>query len=261
MEQAIYFNGDHQSLIILHKYGNNSINFCINTEEYSTEIVEYLDFITYTFDIKIEKFPNVFEALSSLKDRNINTILLSDYNTDIGYQNKQEYESTNKKLPNMILWYPLITWTDIEVLQYVDINMINFSKLVTNKAINFILSDNEYPTNCLCKAVSSGGFGRRFRYPYMNLNANFDIDYGIYYGKINQLNNGIKYNMMIYYYDDNEPIEMFILQSTREYFYDRIVNVSLLGFIRPTRLFKTVTELTEAIENDIKMALLRLEKF
>ena len=134
--------------------------------------------------------------------------------------------------------------------------------MITNKKINFIsLSMNEidFPINFTSKALSSGKLGRKLNYPVMNLASIVDIDYGIYYGIINIIGKTDKYKILLIN-EENEPIEIYILQTTRAYFYDKILSITLLGFIRKTQIFTTKAKFTEAIENDIKLALTYFSK-
>ncbi|XP_065351924.1 riboflavin kinase [Cloeon dipterum] len=86
-----------------------------------------------------------------------------------------------------------------------------------------------------------------------------DVETGIYYGWAN-VDDGPVYKMVMsvgwnpYYKNEKKSMETHILHNFENDFYGSSLKVCMLGYLRPEKDFKSLDELIEAIQNDIKNA-------
>lgn len=234
MKQALYFNGDDESLVLLDKCKNSDIIFTIET-------IDNIQILNQMFNIEIKTYDNITNGLLLLKEQDIKMII-STKNT-ANFERKNDHEDGYC----IIIWYPLVSWTNKEISRYIQSNNLLDLSLIINKKIG------EFPIIFISKAITSGGLGRKLNYPFLNLAGTIDMKFGIYYGIINIVDNYEEHKILLNY-SKNNPIEIYILQVTRAYFYDKMINVTLIGFIREYQRFADIDVATEAVENDIKIA-------
>lgn len=93
---------------------------------------------------------------------------------------------------------------------------------------------------------------------------NINLKNGVYYGKCNISNDKNIYPMVMsignnpHYNNEERSFEVHIINKFENDFYGELLNVTILGYIRPMSKFESLEKLIEIINNDIKFALLKL---
>ncbi|TRY60191.1 hypothetical protein DNTS_003801 [Danionella cerebrum] len=124
-----------------------------------------------------------------------------------------------------------------------------------------------------CRGPVIRGFGRGSKdlgIPTANFpesvvdNLPADISTGIYYGWA-QVENGDIHKMVMsigwnpYYKNTKKSMETHVMHTFKEDFYDQILSVVMVGYIRPEKGFTALDELISAIHSDIEEAKKKLE--
>ena len=114
------------------------------------------------------------------------------------------------------------------------------------------------------------GFGRGSKelgFPTANIDINLkniNLKNGVYYGKCSILPDNKIYTMVMSignnpHYNNEKRFEVHIISEFENDFYGELLNVTILGYIRPMAKFENLEKLIEIINNDIKFALLKLK--
>uniref|UniRef100_H2Y3J4 Riboflavin kinase n=1 Tax=Ciona intestinalis TaxID=7719 RepID=H2Y3J4_CIOIN len=124
-----------------------------------------------------------------------------------------------------------------------------------------------------CRGVVVKGFGRgskQLGIPTANFpdsvveNLPCDLPTGIYYGWA-QVNSGEVHKMVLsvgwnpYYKNEKKSMETHIIHSFNEDFYDSVLSIIMLGYIRGEENFSSLDDLISAINNDIAKAKFELD--
>ncbi|XP_036700040.1 riboflavin kinase-like [Balaenoptera musculus] len=127
------------------------------------------------------------------------------------------------------------------------------------------------PYFCCCQVVRS--FGRGPKQPGIPT-ANFpeqvvdnlpaDVSTGVYYGWAS-VGSGDVHKMVVsigwnpYYKNTKKSVEAHIMHTFKEDFYGEILNVAIVGYLRPEKNFDSLESLISAIQGDIEEAKKRLD--
>ncbi|XP_054358928.1 riboflavin kinase [Pongo pygmaeus] len=124
-----------------------------------------------------------------------------------------------------------------------------------------------------CRGQVVRGFGRgskQLGIPTANFpeqvvdNLPADISTGIYYGWAS-VGSGDVHKMVVsigwnpYYKNTKKSMETHIMHTFKEDFYGEILNVAIVGYLRPEKNFDSLESLISAIQGDIEEAKKRLE--
>ncbi|XP_013385009.1 riboflavin kinase [Lingula anatina] len=92
-----------------------------------------------------------------------------------------------------------------------------------------------------------------------------EVEGGVYFGWAN-VDNGPVHKMVMsigynpYYHNKMKTMETHIMHDFKKDFYGSMLKTVMLGYVRPMLDFKSLDELIEAIQSDIKEADKQLEK-
>ncbi|KAM9642605.1 riboflavin kinase [Trichechus inunguis] len=124
-----------------------------------------------------------------------------------------------------------------------------------------------------CRGLVVRGFGRgskQLGIPTANFpeqvvdNLPADISTGIYYGWAS-VGSGDVHKMVVsigwnpYYKNTKKSMETHIMHTFTEDFYGEILNVAIVGYLRPEKNFDSLESLISAIQDDIEEAKKRLD--
>lgn len=289
IRQCVFFNGGKESLVILHKFMGNSLIAYIENEAEFPEIKEYINCITEKFNLNILKFNSIEESIMSLKQKGVDTVILGCRRTDPGCENLDVYQVTDEAYPTITRYHPLLDWTYQQVWDYIDQHKLPVCELYGKGYTSIGTQLNTFPNYTLfyggtfhhAKFLSDPGterigriktnlpravsgtvihghkLGRTLGFPTANLNTNLNLlDSGVYYGTVQM--EDIIYNMVmstgVNPQFNTQGFEIHILHQFNEEFYGKILNVNVIGFIRPMKHYDTIALLIEAIRNDILIA-------
>jgi 3'-phosphoadenosine 5'-phosphosulfate sulfotransferase (PAPS reductase)/FAD synthetase len=289
-KQALFFNGGKESLIVLHQYMHNSIIVYVESENDFDEIKQYVAFIENYYNINIIRFSDIKTAILLLKKQGIDMVIIGCRSTDPDCEKLGTYQETDNSWPKIMRYNPLIEWTYHDVWDYIEKNNLIVCPLyekgytsIGNKTNTFpnytLFGSNGYKhAKYLCdeslerigrikgalpyqfkgQIIRGKGLGRKLGFPTANLNANPLIDQGIYYGycKFSGLNKNYKMVMSTgtnLQFDDTST-EIHILDIPDEDFYDKILEIIVIGYIRNMQKFTCIDDLIEIIKHDILIA-------
>lgn len=290
---ALAFNGGKESLIVLHQNINNKIIvFTVEDPNDFTEISSYVNYIEKLYNISIIRYTDLKYAISDLKIRYCcDTIIMGNRSTDPGCENLEIYSQTDDSYPKIIRHNPLIKWTYSDVWNYIDENKLPVCSLYERGYTSIGNKLNTYPNYLLFTGCSyshakyledhnserigripinlplefSGivirglGMGKKLGFPTANIQTNFNICDGIYYGVV-FFNETIQKMVMsvgpnIHFDAIRSTIEIHIIGQKMVDFYDQILKIKVLGFIRKMKKYVSEEKLIEAIKNDIDIAI------
>lgn len=117
---GLAFKGGKESIIVLHKYIYlNPIVFTI-TGNFFQELNDYMKDIEDLYNITILKFQTLDKAIVYLKTKHCYTIITGCKNTDIGWYNKEIYQSMSPSYHGMECFNPILSFTYHDTWHYIE---------------------------------------------------------------------------------------------------------------------------------------------
>uniref|UniRef100_A0ABI7Y7V0 riboflavin kinase n=1 Tax=Felis catus TaxID=9685 RepID=A0ABI7Y7V0_FELCA len=122
-----------------------------------------------------------------------------------------------------------------------------------------------YPTELELPGLARGFPVRKPNFPEQVVdNLPADVSTGIYYGWAS-VGSGDVHKMVVsigwnpYYKNTKKSMETHIMHTFEEDFYGEILNVAIVGYLRPEKNFDSLESLISAIQGDIEEAKKRLD--
>lgn len=297
--KAISFNGGKESLIILYKYMKETdIVFNVEDNNDFPEIVEYVSYMCNYFKIRLLTFKDMKESINILKEKyGVNMIILGCRRTDPNCKELNVITPTDSGWPHILRFNPLLDWTYSDVWNYITDNKLPICPLYEkgytsignrlNTFPNYSLFDGDkflhakylaessterdgrirskLPISFSGKVIKGKGLGKKLGFATANLDASIFIDEGVYYGysSFSPSTNGEKYKMVMSCGTNpqfgDKTVEIHILNNFEADFYDQILQIDIIGFIRKMKKYNYLEDLISDINKDISICNYYLE--
>ena len=242
--------------------------------------------------IEFTDMKNCIEVLK--QEYNIDIIVLGVRRTDPNCSNASVYQATDEDWPYIMRYNPLLDWTYSDVWDYIELYSLSVCSLYEKGYTSLGTFDNTFPNYYLFdgikfkhaknlieekyeregrikvslpfsfsgRVIHGKGIGKNLGFPTANLDIDLIfreskcLDEGIYYGtcilasKIEKMVLSVGFNPVF----QDKSVEVHILQTYVEDFYDHILNVSIKGFIRKSNNYDSMKDLISAINKDIEFS-------
>jgi FAD synthetase len=291
---ALYFNGGKEALIILHMFGSTSQIVWVPDPDDFPELTEYV--LEIIKDLNVLKYPDLKLSLQDLETRGITTIITGVRRTDPGCQMMTPYQAIDQDWArsSIIRYSPLLDWDYSDVWTYIDTHQLKVCPLyergytsIGNRRNTFpnvnLFNGTNYnhartlkdtttersgrlktllPLHFSGPVVKGSQRGRTLGFPTANFEVAFEIEEGVYYGYAYFRNE--KYPMVLSHSLNHQfgtrTLEVHICNKFDFEFYGDLIDVEVVGYIRPMRSFTTIEDLIQAIQKDIRIMEYNLHK-
>lgn len=143
---ALAYKGGKESDIILYQniYLEPIVFHITSTNEFS-EIKEHIKEVERIYDIKVVLFSTLHDAITFLKGHYVNTIIMGNKKTDMGWEDKAIYTKMTPKYPTMTSYNPLYEWSYKQVWDYIERENITACSLYNKGYTALASTSNTFP--------------------------------------------------------------------------------------------------------------------